>query len=214
MAHAFRTGLCWNSRKWLPAPHHRLHGALWRCAHLNLLSAAEILTKLCFIVSLGQLIGAISPNIQVRRIFCGSSCFILTDCSSDCCSVQSFPWVDSRHVLRCDHTVLDYVTFLEVLAVPTGALHADAQCNALNGTSVSFQLIARKSATKHSSSAVVSSLPARQMSSTSSTLHPVRLVLSGREPSSALSVATSTTPTTRPVVDTANILSATSTLVR
>lgn len=99
-----------------------------------------ILTWVVALVSLGQLVGAISPNIQVRHTGVSSTQAIAYDILLDCGSLQPLLGLDSQHVLWCDNPIRDYDRVLAVVAVPTRSFHAYAERHAWYRTPVSNKI--------------------------------------------------------------------------
>lgn len=83
-----------------------------------------------FGVTLGQLIGAISPSMQVCRMATTRVIYQLIT-SADRSVVQSICHCRSWYFLRCSNSLPDYGELLALLALPTRSVHPAAQLNAL-----------------------------------------------------------------------------------
>lgn len=88
-----------------------------------------------FGVTLGQMIAAISPSVQV----CTSptSAIASTKRHVDRCLVQSLPWSGTHYVRWCDYPLPDLGEVLEVLALPTDTVHSSLGCDVIDGIAVS-----------------------------------------------------------------------------
>lgn len=101
---------------------------------------SHILMWVAALVSLGQLVGAISPNIQVRHTRVSSTQVIAYSIFVDRRSLQPLPGLDSQHVLWCDNPIRDYDKFLAVVVVSTRSLYAYVERYAWYRTPVSDKI--------------------------------------------------------------------------
>lgn len=94
-----------------------------------------------FGVGFGQLIGAISPSMQVCRTpLLAEQLFIHH--ALDCSAVQSLHGSGSEHLLRCHDSLSHHGEVLAIVAVSIGPVHAHAQHHASNRVAVSEAIIA------------------------------------------------------------------------
>ncbi len=90
-----------------------------------------------FGVSLGQMIGALSPTIQAGDFL--MLCFVLLNkfrLFLDRCVIQSVPWVGPYYLCGRDHSIPHDVIVLAVVALSIDSIHARARCYVVDGITV------------------------------------------------------------------------------
>jgi hypothetical protein len=99
-----------------------------------------IIFMLLFGVTLGQMVAALSPSVQVSPfifIFLTPSDIV----SLGGCFIQSFHWSCSRNILWRNHTVPNHDSFLEVMAVSAKSLYTYSFRHGFDGANVSISIV-------------------------------------------------------------------------
>ena len=90
-----------------------------------------IIFMLLFGVSLGQLVAALSPSVQVATDFPSQLSCLAKPCShfQGCCAFQSLHRFGSGHILWCNYSISGHDAFLEGLALSAGSIHKNSRCH-------------------------------------------------------------------------------------